>query len=94
MNEDLHQVDVAAGGCSMEGCPQLVVLGVHVGTMGEEQLDNFLKVVDAALGGTYRQSQLQAGPWALVRTCQVSPGGHEEDCGRPKFESSSMMFTL
>lgn len=49
LHEDLHQVDVAAGGRGMQGCPQLVVLGVHVRAVGKEQLDNFLKVVDAAL---------------------------------------------
>lgn len=49
LNEDLHQVDVAACGRGMQGCPQLVVLGVHVRTVGKEQLDNFLEVVDAAL---------------------------------------------
>lgn len=50
LNEDLHQVDVAAGGCSVQGCPQLVVLGIHVCTMGKQQLDDFFKVVNAALG--------------------------------------------
>lgn len=52
LDEDLHQVDVAAGGCSMQRRPQLVVLGVHICTMGEKQLDDFLKVVNATLGGT------------------------------------------
>lgn len=61
LHEDFHQVDVAAGGRSMQGRPQLVVLGVHVRTMGEEQLDDLLKVVDAALKGGHRQCQLQ-GP--------------------------------
>lgn len=49
LNEDFHQVDVAAGGCGVQGRPQLVVLGVHICTMGKEQLDNVLKVVNAAL---------------------------------------------
>ena len=30
-------------------------------TVGKEQLDNFLKVVDAALQGGHRQGQLRAG---------------------------------
>ena len=49
LNEDFHQVDVAARGRGVQGRPQLVVLGIHVCTVGKEQLDNFLKVVDAAL---------------------------------------------
>lgn len=51
LNEDLHQVDVAAGGCSVQGCPQLVVLGVHVCTVGEQQFHNLFEVVNAALEG-------------------------------------------
>lgn len=71
LNEDFHQVDVAAGGRGMQGRPQLVVLGVHIGTVGKEQLDNFLKVVNAALQGGHRQGQLPAGPWVVTRAHQV-----------------------
>ena len=52
---------MAAGGRGVQGRPQLVVLGIHVGTVRKEQLDNFLKVVDAALQGGHRQGQLRAG---------------------------------
>ena len=52
---------MAAGGRGMQRRPQLIVLGIHVGTVGKEQLDNFLKVVDAALQGGHRQGQLWAG---------------------------------
>lgn len=63
LHEDLHQVDVAAGGCSVQGCPQLIVLGVHVCTMGKQQFHDFFKVVNAALGGTQRwQSEARHGP--------------------------------
>ena len=71
LNEDLHQVDVAAGGRGMQGRPQLVVLGVHVGPVGKEQLDNFLEVVDAALQGGHRQGQLGAAPQVRRRIHQV-----------------------
>lgn len=62
LNEDLHQVDVAAGRRSMQGGPQLVVLGVHIRPVGEQQLDDLFKVVNAALGGTQRQSEARRGP--------------------------------
>lgn len=50
LDEDLHQVDVATGGCCMQGSPQLVVLGVDIGPMAEEELHYVLIVVYAALG--------------------------------------------
>lgn len=93
LNEDLHQVDVAAGGCGVQGCPQLVVLGVHICTMGKQQLDDFFKVVNAALGGTQRQ-QSEArhglGPWWGHTTLPSTH--HEKDSGdrQPEFESSSV----
>lgn len=40
---------MAAGGRGVQGRPQLVVLGIHIRTVGKQQLDDFLKVVDAAL---------------------------------------------
>ena len=98
LNEDFHQVDVAAGGRGMQGRPQLVVLGVHIGTVGKEQLDNFLKVVNAALQGGHRQGQLPAGPWVVTRAHQVPPPprGHKKDSRAklPEFESSSITYML
>lgn len=93
LNEDLHQVDVAAGGCSVQGSPQLVVLGVHVRTMGKQQLDNFFKVVNAALGGTQRQqseARQGLGPWWGHTTLPTRD--HEKDSGdrQPGFKSSSV----
>lgn len=54
LNEDFHQVDVATGGRGVQGRPQLVVLCIHIRTVGKEQLDDFLKVVDATLRGRHR----------------------------------------
>lgn len=93
LNEDLHQVDVAAGGCSVQGSPQLVVLGVHVCTMGKQQLDDFFKVVNAALGGggtRRRQSEARRGPGPWWGHTTLPTTDHEKDSGdrQPEFESS------
>lgn len=50
LDEDLHQVDVTTRGCCMQWSPQLVVLGIDIGPVAEEQLDYVLIVVYAALG--------------------------------------------
>lgn len=74
LDEDLHQVDVAAGGRGMQGRPQLVVLGVHVCAMGEKQLDDFLKVVDATLEKTQRRSE----PRQARATVATWPAPHKQ----------------
>lgn len=86
LNEDLHQVDVAAGGRCMQGCPQLIVLGIHVGTMGKEQLDNLLKVVDAALRGA-------KGDRGRVSSCRAGRP-QEGQRSQTESESSCMTYTL
>lgn len=79
LNEDLHQVDVAARGCRVQGRPQLVVLGVHVRTVGKQQLDNLFKVVNAALGGTQRQSEVRQGPCPGGDTSHTPHKGSQEE---------------
>lgn len=81
LNEDFHQVDVATGGRSVQRCPQLIVLGIHVGTVGKEQLDDFLKVVDAALQGGPRLGQLWAGPQTLGGHAKFPSRGQGEGQG-------------
>lgn len=97
LNEDLHQVDVAAGGRGMQGRPQLIVLGVHIGTVGKEQLNNFLKVVDAALRerDTGRVSSRQ-GPGPRWGHTRFPLRDHEKDSGAelPEFEPNSMTYML
>lgn len=82
LNEDLHQVDVAAGGRCVQGCPQLIVLGIHVGTMGKEQLDNLLKVVDAALRGAKGdRGRVSSRRAPAPGHASFPSGGHEKDGG-------------
>lgn len=50
LDEDLHQVDVTTSGCCMQRGPELIVLGIDIGPMVEEELDYVLIVVYAALG--------------------------------------------
>lgn len=49
LDEDFHQVDVTTRGCCMQGSPQLIVLGIDIGPVAEEELDNLFIVVYAAL---------------------------------------------
>lgn len=96
LNEDLHQVDVATRSCRVQGRPQLVVLGVHVRTVGKQQLDNLFKVVNAALGGTQRQSEVRHGPCPGGDTPHTphkrSQEGRRET--EPEFESSCVASVL
>lgn len=93
LHEDLHQVDVAAGGCRVQGRPQLVVLGVHVRTVGEQQLDNLFEVVNAALGGTRRQSE--GGGRVLAGTHLThAPQDIPRRTAKPEFEPSCTASAL
>lgn len=66
----------------MQGRPQLIVLGIHVRTVGQQQLDNLFKVVNAALGGTQRQSEVRLGPCPGGDTAHMLPTRDPEEDGR------------
>lgn len=48
-NEQLHQVQVATGGRSMQGCPAFTVAGIDLGPGFQELLHHLPEVVNAAL---------------------------------------------
>lgn len=81
----------------MQGRPQLVVLGIHIRTVGKEQLDDFLEVVDATLqgGDTGRVSSRQ-GPKLWWGHTKFTWRGRKEDSGAklPEFEPRSSMCML
>lgn len=63
----------------MQGRPQLIVLGIHVRTVGQQQLDNLFKVVNAALGGKQRQSEVRLGPCLGGDTAHMLPTRDPEE---------------
>lgn len=58
-NEQLHQAQVATGGCGMQGCPALAVAGVDVGPGLQELLHHLPEVINAAL----RTGRPEHQPW-------------------------------
>lgn len=79
LDEDLDQVDVATGGCCMQWSPQLIVLGVDIGPVVEEELDYVLIVVYAALGRKKcRQIGVSSKLWenegSYLLSCKIIKG--------------------
>lgn len=75
-NEQLHQVQVAAGGRSVQGRPALTVTGIDLSPGVQELLHHLSEVIDAALQttGPERQSPGPVRPPPIPRMADLVQG--------------------